>query len=35
VHRRAQGTSNPDDVTILAVRRDGQRPLTPRERTLV
>ncbi|MDZ4353062.1 MAG: SpoIIE family protein phosphatase [Arthrobacter sp.] len=29
VRRRAQGSSNPDDVTILAVRRDNQSGLTP------
>ena len=35
VHRRAQGTANPDDVTILAVRRDLQSQPVPRERTPV
>ncbi|MET3809921.1 SpoIIE family protein phosphatase [Arthrobacter sp. UYEF3] len=33
VHRRALGTANPDDVTILAVRRDGPGYPAPRERT--
>ncbi|MDN3935660.1 SpoIIE family protein phosphatase [Arthrobacter sp. YD4] len=34
VHRLARGTSNPDDVTILAVGRDRLSQLTPLERML-